>query len=85
MKIGQFRGRHPTTSCSEECKAFKSNGDDSSMDPLDELLLPLIDKSISRQMLIRTTEAKGDYETLDELERVKSRRHTAKESTRLRG
>ena len=55
------------------------------MDPLDELLLPLIDKSISRQMLIRTTEAKGDYETLDELERVKSRRHTAKESTRLRG
>lgn len=56
----------------------KSNG--ISPDPLDELLLPLIDESVRRQYLIRDAEIRQDWETVRELESQKSRRQIALEN-----
>jgi len=79
LRLDSFKGELPRPRVLKNAR-LKSNGDDSAMDPLDELLLPLIDESVRRQVLVRTAEAKGDYEILDELDRVKSRRQIAKEN-----
>jgi hypothetical protein len=47
--------------------------------PLDKLLLPLIDESVRRQYLIRDAELRQDNEALEQLKSEKSRRQMAKE------
>jgi hypothetical protein len=47
--------------------------------PLDKLLLPLIDESVRRQYLIRDAEIRQDYDALKQLQSEKSRRQIAKE------
>ncbi len=52
--------------------------EDSTLDPLDEKLLPLIDESVRRQILVREAETRGDFEGVNELESRKSKREIAK-------
>jgi DNA-binding transcriptional MerR regulator len=47
--------------------------------PLDEMLLPLLDESVRRQILMRDAERRGDFASLRELEAQKSTRQTAME------
>jgi hypothetical protein len=47
--------------------------------PLDDLLLPLVDESVRRQYRIRDAELRGDTELVRELQNEKSRRQVAKE------
>jgi hypothetical protein len=47
--------------------------------PLDDLLLPLVDESVRRQYRIRDAELRGDTELVRELQKEKSRRQMAKE------
>jgi len=49
----------------------------SESNPLDELLLPLIDETVRKQYLIRDAERKGDNELVKELKSTKSRRQKA--------
>lgn len=49
----------------------------SESNPLDELLLPLIDETVRKQYLIRDAERKGDNELVEELKSTKSRRQNA--------
>jgi hypothetical protein len=51
----------------------------SESNPLDELLLPLIDESVRRQYLIRDAEQKGDIQLATELKESESRYQKARE------
>jgi hypothetical protein len=51
--------------------------------PLDQLLLPLIDESVRRQYNIREAEAKGDLDRAAELRSERSQRQAAKEQSKL--
>jgi hypothetical protein len=55
----------------------------STLGPLDEKLLPLIDESVRRQILVRDAEARGDFDEVNELERQKSKRQIAKENVEI--
>lgn len=51
----------------------------SDSNPLDKLLLPLIDESVRRQYLIRDAEKRGDFDEVRVLKSEKSRRQQAQE------
>ena len=53
------------------------------LDPLDELLSPLIYESVRRQFLIRSAKERGNIDELDTLECKKSRKQMAKENIAL--
>ena len=69
LEMSNFRARLPRP---RVVRMAKTN-------PLDELLLPLIDESVRRQYLIRDAEQRGDMERVAQLKAAKSRRQTAKE------
>eukprot|EP00980_Cylindrotheca_fusiformis_P008300 scaffold1736_cov127-Cylindrotheca_fusiformis.AAC.114 len=69
LEMSNFSGRLPRP---RVVKQSKSN-------PLDDLLLPLIDESVRRQILIRDAEREGDMELANELRSRKSRRQVAME------
>lgn len=51
------------------------------LDILDEKLLPLIDESVRRQILVREAVARGDTDEASELQKFRSRRQLAKEKS----
>jgi hypothetical protein len=50
------------------------------LDPLDKLLLPLIDESVRRQILTREAERKGATDEVQTLNEMKSQRQISKEN-----
>mmetsp|Transcript_16273 Transcript_16273/g.24324 ORF Transcript_16273/g.24324 Transcript_16273/m.24324 type:complete len:739 (-) Transcript_16273:284-2500(-) len=76
LSLDSFKGRLPRP------RTLKS-GSSEKLDPLDELLLPLIDESVRRQVLIRSAEERGDTDELNVLELEKSRKQMAKENAVL--
>lgn len=69
LEMSNFSGRLPRP---RAVKQSESN-------PLDDLLLPLIDESVRRQFLIRDAELQGDFQLANELKSMKSRRQMALE------
>ena len=69
LEMSNFNGRLPRP---RVVRTSKSN-------PLDELLLPLVDESVRRQYYIRDAEQRGDLERAAELRAETSRRQAAKE------
>ena len=69
LEMSNFSGRLPRP------RVLRTSQDN----PLDKLLLPLIDESVRRQYLIRDAEARGDLDAAAELRAEKSRRQGAKE------
>jgi hypothetical protein len=69
LEMSNFSGRLPRP---RVVRQSKSN-------PLDDLLLPLIDETVRRQFLIRDAELRGDMERANELKALQSRRQVALE------
>jgi hypothetical protein len=69
LEMSNFRGRLPRPRVVRNAKD----------NPLDELLLPLIDESVRRQYLIRNAERSGDTARVEELKSAKSKYQAAKE------
>ena len=76
LSLDSFKGRLPRP------RTVK-NGSSEKLNPLDELLLPLIDESVRRQVLIRSAKERGDIDELNALELEKSRTQMAKENAAL--
>ena len=76
LSLDSFKGRLPRP------RTVK-NGSTEKLNPLDELLLPLIDESVRRQVLIRSAKERGDIDELNALELEKSRTQMAKENAAL--
>lgn len=74
MSMSNFEGKlpRPRVLRTIDKKSDKSN-------PLDDLLLPLVDESVRRQYRIRDAELRGDTDLVSELQSDKSRRQVAKE------
>lgn len=70
--LSNFQGKLPRPRVLRQRKDKGGN-------PLDKLLLPLIDESVRRQYLIRDAERRQEVETVKRLKAEKSRRQTAKE------
>jgi len=73
MSLSNFQGKLPRPRVLREAKMMGTEN------PLDKLLLPLIDESVRRQYLIRDAEQRGDDERVKELQSSKSRRQVAME------
>jgi len=73
MGMSNFEGRLPRP------RVLRIRGQPKKTNPLDDLLLPLIDESVRRQYLIRDAELRGDTDLVRELQSEKSRRQVAKE------
>ena len=69
LSLSNFNGKLPRP------RVLRQSGSN----PLDKLLLPLIDESVRRQYLIRDAEKRGDFDEVRTLESEKSRRQQAKE------
>lgn len=69
LEMSNFSGRLPRP------RAVRTSEDN----PLDKLLIPLIDESVRRQFYIRDAEARGDFDEVNNLRAEKSRRQAAKE------
>jgi hypothetical protein len=69
LEMSNFSGRLPRP---RVVRQSKSN-------PLDDLLLPLVDETVRRQFLIRDAELRGDMERANELRASQSRRQVALE------
>jgi hypothetical protein len=74
LSLSNFNGVLPRPRVLRE-----SQSDPLDPNPLDTLLLPLIDESVRRQFLIRAAEKRGDMDELLRLESEKSRRQQALE------
>lgn len=74
LSIDSFKGKLPRP------RVLKKANSDNSLDPLDNLLIPLIDESVRRQILTREAIRKGDLEEATKLASRKSRRQIAKEN-----
>ena len=74
LSMSNFQGRLPRPRVVRQAKAMKG---DAMNNPLDELLLPLIDESVRRQYLIREAKERGDTDLVRELESAKSSRQKA--------
>jgi hypothetical protein len=77
LSLDSFKGDLP------RARALREKFKDDSLDPLDELLLPLIDESVRRQVLIRIAEKNNDFDRVNELEKGKSMRQIAREKADL--
>lgn len=67
LEMSNFSGRLPRPRLVRQSKS----------NPLDDLLLPMIDETVRRQYLIRDAEQKGDKERVEELKASKSTRQMA--------
>jgi len=79
LSLESFNGRLPRPRALKEAST-NSNIYNTQFSPLDEMMVPLIDESVRRQLLIREAKRRGDIEAADELENKKSMRQMAKES-----
>ncbi len=77
LSLDSFKGELPRP------RLLKLKGKDNGLDPLDKKLLPLIDESVRRQVLVREAEARGDFDKVNELEGQKSKRQIAKENAEI--
>jgi hypothetical protein len=75
LEMSNFQGRLPRP------RVVRVMGKDNN--PLDKLLLPLIDESVRSQYLIREAVQKGDMEQVAELKAARSKRQRAKEQAQL--
>jgi len=73
LEMSNFSGRLPRP------RVLRISSSQGKTNPLDQLLLPLIDESVRRQYYIRDAEAKGDMELATRLRAEKSQRQLAKE------
>ena len=69
LEISNFKGRLPRPRAVRNAET----------NPLDQLLLPLIDESVRRQYVFRDAEQRGDLEALEQLKSQESPRQRAKE------
>jgi len=90
LSLDSFKGRLPrprvlrdVETSIESTKRSKNRSKKSVLNPLDEMLLPLIDESVRRQILVRAAEERGDFEEVNELEQQKSRRQKATENAEI--
>jgi len=79
LSLDSFKGNLPRPRALRR----ENNSNDNILNPLDELLLPLIDESVRRQVLIRIAEKNNDSDKVNELQKGKSRRQIAKENADL--
>lgn len=77
MSASNFEGRLPRP------RVLRANDQLGATNPLDDLLLPLIDESVRRQYLIRDAELRGDTDLVRQLKNEKSRRQITKEKAEL--
>jgi hypothetical protein len=73
MSMSNFEGKLPRP------RVLRTIDSSDRSNPLDDLLLPLVDESVRRQYRIRDAEQCGDTELVRELQSEKSRRQVAKE------
>jgi hypothetical protein len=73
MGMSNFEGKIPRP------RVLRTIDNSDKSNPLDDLLLPLVDESVRRQYRIRDAELRGDTELVRELQNEKSRRQVAKE------
>jgi hypothetical protein len=73
MSLSNFEGKLPRP------RVLRQSSDGEAPNPLDKLLLPLVDESVRRQYLIRDAELRLDEAALQELQLEKSPRQMAKE------
>jgi hypothetical protein len=73
MSMSNFEGKLPRP------RVLRTIDNSNKSNPLDDLLLPLVDESVRRQYRIRDAELRGDTELVRELQNEKSRRQLAKE------
>jgi hypothetical protein len=73
MSLSNFQGKLPRP------RVLRQSSKGGVPNPLDKLLLPLIDESVRRQYLIRDAELRQDEAALQELQLDKSPRQVAKE------
>jgi hypothetical protein len=77
MSLSNFDGKLPRP---RVLRRWDSSA--STQNPLDKLLLPLIDESVRKQYLIRDAESRQDTLALEELQSTKSPRQVAKEKAK---
>jgi hypothetical protein len=73
LEISNFKGRLPRPRVVRNAET----------NPLDQLLLPLIDESVRRRYVLRDAERRGDMEALEELRTQRSPRQRAKEQAEV--
>jgi hypothetical protein len=74
LSLESFKSKLPRPRILEQNKDKKGI-----MNPIDKLLVPLIDESVRRELLIRDAESKGDFESATALRKNKSRKQIADE------
>jgi len=74
LSLESFKGRLPRPRTLRETESSSAE-----LSPLDEMLVPLIDESVRRQIFIREAENRGDKYGAEELKKEKSIRQLAKE------
>jgi len=83
MSMSNFEGKLPRPRALRRDKVSGRK-----MNSLDDLLVPLVDESVRRQILMRDAELRGYMETLEQLRNEKTKRQIAKEKAeeaRMRG
>lgn len=76
LSLSNFAGKLPRP---RVLRTQTKTDNDTNNNPLDDLLLPLIDESVRRQYLIRDAEQRNDFDTVRQLEEQQSRRQVALE------
>ena len=83
LSLDSFEGRLPRPRVLKEAEMSIGMKNDSpyssTLSPLDELLIPLIDESVRRQIMIREAERRGDVSEIKTLQEDRSMRQRAKE------
>ena len=77
LSLDSFKGQLPRPRI---LRGATESPDKSLLDPLDKLLLPLIDESVRRQILTREAERKGATDEVQTLNEKKSQRQISKEN-----
>ncbi len=77
MSLESFKGRLPRP---RDLRRPTNNKNDLTLDPLDQMLVPLIDESVRRQILSREARRRGAIDEAEDLDRQKSIRQIAKEN-----
>lgn len=77
LSLDSFKGQLPRPRI---LRGATESPDKSLLDPLDKLLLPLIDESVRRQILTREAERKGATDEVQTLNEMKSQRQISKEN-----
>jgi hypothetical protein len=75
MSMSNFDGKLPRPRAIRKSEATRSTA----TNPLDDLLLPLVDESVRRQYRIRDAELRGDTDLLEQLQNEKTKYQIAKE------